>query len=123
MKNDTSAFIIDGRSRKYNRRGAIGSKLLEVLVQLMVLTPKDGGFESKPLSIRQLVQEIRDRYALIIDGTDEPRFKDADIKTHLAFKENVDALKNKLRQIGFYTDLSDASSLQKIRPRYKFTEK
>lgn len=123
MKNDTSAFIIDGRSRKYTRRGAIGSKLLEVLVQLLVLTPKDGGFESKPLSIRQLVQEIRDRYGLIIDGTDEPRFKNADIKTHLAFKENVDALKNKLRQIGFYTDLSDASSLQKIRPRYKFTEK
>lgn len=123
MKNETSAFIIDGRSRKYTRRGAIGSKLLEVLVQLLVLTPKDGGFESKPLSIRQLVQEIRDRYGLIIDGTDEPRFKDADIKTHLAFKENVDALKNKLRQIGFYTDLSDASSLQKIRPRYKFTEK
>lgn len=123
MKNDTSAFMIDGRSRKHARRGAIGSKLLEVLVQLLVLTPKDGGFESKPLSIRQLVQEIRNRYGLIIDGTDEPRFKDADIKTHLAFKDNVDALKNKLRQIGFYTDLSDASSLQKIRPRYKFTEK
>lgn len=123
MKNDTSALIIDGRSRKHARRGAIGSKLLEVLVQLLVLTPKEGSFESKPLSIRQLVQEIRDRYGLIIDGTDEPRFKDSDIKTHLAFKENVEALKNKLRQIGFYTDLSDASSLQKIRPRYKFTEK
>lgn len=123
MKNDTSALIIDGRSRKHTRRGAIGSKLLEVLVQLLVLTPKEGGFESKPLSIRQLVKEIRDRYGLIIDGTDELRFKDSDIKTHLAFKENVEALKNKLRQIGFYTDLSDASSLQKIRPRYKFTEK
>lgn len=122
MKNDTSALIIDGKSRKHTRRGAIGSKLLEVIVQLLVLTPKDGGFESKPLSIRQLVQEIRNRYGLIIDGSNEPRFKDADIKTHLAFKENVEALKNKLRQIGFYTDLSDASSLQKIRPRYKFTE-
>ncbi len=121
MKNEASALMIDGRSRKHPRRGAIGSKLLEVLVQLLVLRPKDGGgFESKPLSIRQLAKAIRDRYGLIIDGTDEPRFKDADIKTHLAFKENMDALKNKLRQIGFYTDLSDASSLQKIRPRYKF---
>ncbi len=121
MKNEPSALMIDGRSRKHPRRGAIGSKLLEVLVQLLVLQPKDGGgFESKPLSIRQLAKAIRDRYGLIIDGTDEPRFKDADIKTHLAFKENMDALKNKLRQIGFYTDLSDASSLQKIRPRYKF---
>lgn len=121
MKNEPSALMIDGRSRKHPRRGAIGSKLLEVLVQLLVLQPKEGGgFESKPLSIRQLAKAIRERYGLIIDGTDEPRFKDADIKTHLAFKENMNALKNKLRQIGFYTDLSDASSLQKIRPRYKF---
>lgn len=122
MKNETSALIIDGRSRKHPRRGAIGSKLLEVLVQLLVLNKKNdgGGFESRPLSIRELAMAIRKRYGLIIDGTDEPRFKDADIKTHLAFKENMEALKNKLRQIGFYTDLSDASSLQKIRPRYKF---
>ena len=121
MKNESSALIIDGRSRKHTRRGAIGSKLLEVLVQLLVLNQKDNGeLESRPLSIRQLAQEIRNRYGLIIDGTGEPRFKDADIKTHLAFKENMIALKNKLRQIGFYTDLSDASSLQKIRPRYKF---
>ena len=88
---------------------------------LFFIRGKDGGgFESKPLSIRELATAIRNRYGLIIDGTDEPRFKDADIKTHLAFKENMNALKNKLRQIGFYTDLSDASSLQKIRPRYKF---
>lgn len=121
MKNETSALMIDGRSRKHPRRGAIGSKLLEVLVQLLVLKPKEGGgFESRPLSIRELANAIKERYGLIIDGTDEPRFKDADIKTHLAFKENMNALKNKLRQIGFYTDLSDASSLQKIRPRYKF---
>lgn len=123
MKNTESALMIDGRSRKHQRRGAIGSKLLEVLVQLLVLTPKvGGGFNSNPLSIRQLIKSIRDRYGLIIDGSDEPRFSDADVKTHMAFKANVDALKSKLRQIGFYTDLSDASSLQKIRPRYKFND-
>lgn len=123
MKNETSAFIIDGRSRKHARRGALGSKLLEVLVQLLVLTPTASGFVSTPLSIKQLIEELRKRYGLIVDGTEELRFKDADINTHLAFKENVDALKNKLRQIGFYNDLSDASSMQKIRPRYKFTVK
>ena len=123
MKNEPSALIIDGRSRKHIRRGAIGSKLLEVLVQLLVLNQKESGeLESRPLSIRQLAKAIRNRYGLIIDGTDEPRFKNADIKTNLAFKENMEALKNKLRQIGFYTDLSDASSLQKIRPRYKFND-
>ena len=66
MKNTESALMIDGRSRKHQRRGAIGSKLLEVLVQLLVLTPKDGGgFSSNPLSIRQLIKSIRDRYGLI----------------------------------------------------------
>lgn len=123
MKNTESALMIDGRSRKHPRRGALGSKLLEVLVQLLVLTPKEGGgFTSNPLSIRQLIKNLRDRYGLVIDGSDEPRFADADVKTHMAFKTNVDALKSKLRQIGFYTDLSDASSLQKIRPRYKFND-
>ena len=123
MKNTESALMIDGRSRRHQRRGAMGSKLLEVLVQLLVLTPKTGGgFISNPLSIRELIREIRNRYGIIIDGTDEERFKDADVRTHLAFKTNVDALKSKLRQIGFYTDLSDASSLQKIRPRYKINE-
>lgn len=123
MKNTESSLMIDGKSRKHQRRGAIGSKLLEVLVQLLVLNPKTGGgFTSNPLSIRELIREIRSRYGIIIDGTDEERFKDADVRTQLAFKANVDALKSKLRQIGFFTDLSDASSLQKIRPRYKFND-
>ncbi|MCM1177658.1 MAG: hypothetical protein NC335_07940 [Bacteroides sp.] len=118
MKNQDSAFLADGRSRKHPRRAVIGSKLLEVLVQLVVLTPKDGLYESYSLSINELISRLRNRYGLIIDGTQEERFKDADITTHLAFRENVESLKNKLRQIGFYTDLSDASILQKIRPRY-----
>lgn len=122
MKNKESAFLMDGRSRKYPRRAVIGSKLLEVLVQLVVLNPKDGLYEMQSLSINELIQKLRHRYGLVIDGTSELRFKDADITTHLAFKENVEALKNKLRQIGFYTDLSDASIMQKIRPRYNVNE-
>ena len=55
---------------------------------------------------------------LIINGVNEARFEGADVETHAAFKENMEALKNKLRQIGFYTDMSDACLLQKIRPRY-----
>lgn len=123
MKNSESALMMDGRSRKHPRRGALGPKLLEVLVQLLVLNDKEGGgFTSNPLSIRELITKIRDRYGLIIDGSNEERFKNADVKTNMAFKANVEALKSKLRQIGFFTDLSDASSLQKIRPRYKFND-
>ena len=121
MKNTDYGFIADGRSRKHTRRAVLGSRLLETLVQLLVLKPKEaGGFTSQSLSIDELVSKLRNRYGIVINGINEPRFTDADLETHIAFKENVDAFKNKLRQIGFYTDLSDAYILQKIRPRYKF---
>lgn len=119
MKNSDSMLIADGRrSRKHPRRGVIGSKLLELMVQLLVLDERNGSYVSNSLSIEELANRIRDRYGLIINGLNEPRFCNADVETHAAFKENMDALKNNLRQIGFYTDLSDACILQKIRPRY-----
>lgn len=121
MKNSPSKLMADGRSRRHQRRGAIGSKLLETLVQILVLRPNADGktYQSRPLSIEELAQAIRQRYGLIINGMTEPRFANADIETHAAFAENMEALKDKLRQTGFYTDLSDSCVLQKIRPRYK----
>jgi hypothetical protein len=121
MKNTDTAFIADGRSRRHTRRAVIASRLLETLVQILVLEQEDNKFVSKSLSIEELIDKIRNRYGIIINGLNEPRFANADVQTHLAFKENVEAFKNKLRQIGFYTDLSDAYILQKIRPRYKFS--
>ena len=119
MKNTETAFIADGRSKRHPRRAVLGSRLVETLVQLLVLEIEDNKFVSKPLSIDQLIEKLRGRYGIIINGLDEVRFANTDVQTHLAFKENVEAFKNKLRQIGFYTDLSDANILQKIRPRYK----
>jgi len=121
MKNTDYGFMADGRSRKHPRRAVLGSRLLETLVQLLVLEPKEGtGFSSHSLSIDDLISKLRSRYGIVINGLNEAKFSEADMETHHAFKENVDAFKNKLRQIGFYTDLSDAYILQKIRPRYKF---
>lgn len=111
------------RSRRHPRRGAMGSKLLETIVQLLVLKEDGkGSYTSNSLSIEELAKKIRQRYGLIINGIDEPRFANADVQAHAAFKENMDAFRNKLRQIGFYSDLSDACILQKIRPRYKIDD-
>ena len=89
------------------------------MVQILVLNPDGNGqYESRSLSIDELAEKIRQRYGLIINGVNDPRFAEADVETHAAFNENMEALKNKLRQIGFYTDMSDACLLQKIRPRY-----
>ena len=119
MKNTETAFIADGRSKKHPRRAVLGSRLVETLVQLLVLEIEENKFVSKPLSIDELINRLRERYGIIINGLNEVRFANTDVQTHLAFKENIEAFKNKLRQIGFYTDLSDANILQKIRPRYK----
>jgi len=123
MKNTTSQLLADSRSKRHPRRGVMGSKLLETLVQILVLQKEENGsYRTRSLSIDELSKLIRDRYGLIINGIAEPRFANADVMVHNAFKINNEAFKDKLRQIGFYTDLSDACILQKIRPRYKFGE-
>lgn len=123
MKNSSSMLFADSRSVRHKRRGALGSKLLETMVQILVLKEKDnGGYETRSLSIDDLANAIRDRYGLIINGIGEERFADADVETNAAFCTNMEAFKNKLRQIGFYTDMSDACILQKIRPRYKLED-
>lgn len=119
QKNNERGFLAQGRSRKHQRRYVLGTRLLETLVQILVLYSDGQNFQTKSLSVEELIKKIRERYGLIINGLSEERFKDADLNTHLAFKENVEAFKLKLRQIGFYNDLSDAYILQRIRPRYE----
>lgn len=123
QKNNERGFMAQGRSRKHPRRFVLGTRLLETLVQILVLESKDKQFQTRSLSIEELVMNIRERYGLVINGLSEERFSDADLQTHLAFKENMEAFKMKLRQIGFYSDLSDAYILQRIRPRYELNAK
>lgn len=118
QKNNDRGFMAQGRSKKHPRRFVLGTRLLETLVQIMVLEVSENKFTTRSLSIEELITNLKDRYGLVINGLSEERFKNADIDTHLAFKENVEAFKLKLRQIGFYSDLSDAYILQRIRPRY-----
>jgi hypothetical protein len=119
QKNNERGIMAQGRSRKHPRRFVLGTRLLEALVQILVLESKNNQFNTKTLSIEELIENIRNRYGLVINGLNEDRFNNADLQTHLAFKENVEAFKVKLRQIGFYSDLSDAYILQRIRPRYQ----
>lgn len=123
QKNNERGFMAQGRSRKHPRRFVLGTRLLETLVQILVLESKEDKFYTKTLSIEELAGNIRERYGLIINGLNEERFVNADLQTHLAFKENMEAFKMKLRQIGFYNDLSDAYILQRIRPRYELNAK
>ncbi|ALU27410.1 hypothetical protein [Myroides odoratimimus] len=119
QKNNDRGFLAQGRSKKHPRRFVLGTRLLEALVQIQVLHLEEGKFITKNVSIEDLMENLKNRYGLVINGLNEEEYRNADVNTNLAFKENVDAFKSKLRQIGFYNDMSDAYILQKVRPRYE----
>jgi hypothetical protein len=118
-KNNERGFMAQGRSKKHPRRFVLGTRLLEALTQINLLENQNDSLQPKAVSIEELMGIFRERYGLIINGLEDSKFSGADLTTIQAFKENVEAFKNKLRQIGFCNDLSDAFILQKIRPRYE----
>lgn len=112
--NREEGFLQGGRGRK--RKYVLGNVLLEVLVQLAVVDADHKGFNTKPITIVSFVEWLKNRYGIYINewpsGSDSP-------ETAKALANNFNALKDRLRQLGFYTDLSDASNSQVIKPRFK----
>jgi len=109
-----SGFLMGGRGRK--RKYVLGNQLLELLVQLSVVGHNQKrGFFTQPIAITDFVEFLKKRYGLLIDcdkGAEETP------EGAKALENNFNALKTRLRQLGFYTDLSDASNSQVIRPRF-----
>jgi len=112
--NREDGFLQGGRGRK--RKYVLGNLLLEVLVQLAVVSADPKGFKTQPITIVSFVEWLRDRYGIYINevpgGSDSPEIAKA-------LSKNFAALKERLRQLGFYTDLSDASNSQVIKPRFR----
>lgn len=111
--NREDGFLQGGRGR--NRKYVLGNILLEVLVQLAVVSADYKGFKTQPITIVSFVEWLKERYGIYINewpnGSDSP-------ETAKALTNNFNALKDRLRQLGFYTDLSDASNSQVIKPRF-----
>lgn len=112
--NKEEGFLQGGRGKK--RKYVLGNLLLEVLVQLAVVGADKRGFKTQPITIISFVEWLKNRYGIYINewpgGSDSPEIA-------RALNNNYEALKNRLRQLGFYTDLSDASNSQVIKPRFK----
>lgn len=115
--NRDEGFLHGGRGQK--RKYVMGSQLLELLVQLAVVDARrrygQVEFYTKPITITEFVKWLRDRYGMLIDTTETT--SDSPDVAH-ALEANYSALKDRLRQLGFFTDLSDASISQVIRPRF-----
>lgn len=118
MKNQETGLMRQGKGKGNERRWYLGSRLLEMLVQIAVLEPVGHGagarFRSRPILVDEFVDWLRARYGLVL----APRWQDATIQEYEAFNANLRHLRDRLREIGFYTDLSDAYNAQAIRPRY-----
>ena len=104
------------------RRFVLDSRLLEVLLQIAVLRTSADGFHTGELRVDELLVFLRERYGIFIDQL--PRgdgFATTSIEDQRALRDNVRAFTGRLREVGFYRDLSDAYVTQTITPRYTIT--
>ncbi len=120
LKNKDNGLL--SQPTRKRRRFVLGSKLLEVLLQLAVLTQKDNAFLTRELQIEELLVFLFERYGICIDRV-PPSSQGSSILDKRALRLNVEAFKRRLREIGFYEDLSDAYITQKITPRYQITQR
>jgi hypothetical protein len=120
---DLERGFLAGRGRA-KRRFVIGNELLEVLIQLAVLEQRqsDAKFQTHPIPIRQFVDWLGGRYGLLVDRLSLQGDEPEDEQVNRALAGNFEALKVRLRQLGFFTDLADASNSQVISPRFPISD-
>ena len=101
------------------RRFALSSHLLEVLLQISVLESSGPKFATRELLMDELLTFLRERYGIYVDRLPPgDGFGTPSINNLAALRENRKNFESRLREIGFYRDLSDAFVTQTIAPRY-----
>jgi hypothetical protein len=118
LKNKENGLLVQSRKKGSSRRFVMGSKLLEVLLQIAVLKVENGQFVSTSIRVEDILAVLKNRYGLYIDKLPEKNGYDNSIYDQRALRSNAETFKRRIREIGFYEDLSDAYVTQKITPRY-----
>ena len=120
LKNRPGSLVTQPRARSAQRRFVFDSRALEVLLQIAVLRPGGRrGFHTVEVRIEDLLATLRTRYGLYIDALPEgDGFGAPSVADRQALRLNADAFKARLREVGFYRDLSDAYVTQTISPRF-----
>jgi len=124
LKNRPGALLSQGRTRNAPRCFVLDSRLLEVLLQIAVLKPGGRlGYHTGELRIDELLVFLRERYGLHIDQLPHgDGFGVPGIGDRQALRGNATAFVSRLRELGFYRDLSDAYVTQTVTPRYRIGE-
>jgi hypothetical protein len=122
LKNSESGLLRQSRAKGSPRWFVLGSRLLEVLLQIAVLEQKGNSFVTREIRVDKLIIFLRERYGLYIDRLPiGDGFSQPSITDRQALRKNVAAFKTRLREIGFFQDLSDAYVTQTVTPRYTIT--
>lgn len=104
------------------RRFVLDARLLEVLLQVSLLRESgdgSGNLGTAPMRVDEFLALLRERYGLHIDQLpDSDGFFGAHLDDQAALRANSAAFLNRLREIGYYQDMSDAYLTQTITPRY-----
>jgi hypothetical protein len=117
QKNSENGLLRQGYGKRNSRRYAIASGLLETLVQIAVLEQNgNNGYRTRSIRVDDFIEWLQNRYGIHIGNL--PGDSESSITDLEALRINVQNFKARLREIGFYTDLSDAYISQVIRPRY-----
>lgn len=116
-KNRPGGFLRQTAGRRTPRWFVLGSRLLEMLVQLALIErDPSGSLQARPMLIDDFVEWLRTRYGFVIYA---PAHRSVPPDEQVAWRRNEQALRERLHQIGFFTDLSDAYNSQTLRPRYE----
>ena len=120
LKNRPGAMITQPAVKNGRRRFMLDSRLLEVLLQIAVLRPGGTlGYHTGEMRVDEVLTFLRTRYGIFIDRLPADGFGPASIADRGALRQNAAAFTNRLREIGFYRDLSDAYVTQTVSPRYE----
>jgi hypothetical protein len=114
-RNLDSGLLAGSQRRREDNYYTLGTQMLETLVQLLILRPSDPP-ASRPLDIYDFVKQLKDRYGIWID--EPPPDLDQSYEARQAAQMNFAALKEKLRQVGFFRAVTDARRMQRLRQQY-----
>ena len=112
---NTPFGVMHPGNRKEPNHYVLSNPVVEALVHSQTVTRNSGLRERRP-AVREFLRELREAYGLYVDGV--PRSLDPTGGPRSLRDGNLRALKERLRLLGLFREVSDAEAMQRIRPRY-----
>lgn len=116
QKNKPGGFLRQSAGARSPRWFVLGGQLLETLAQIAVIDQTSGVVRSKPMLIDDFLQWLRSRYGFVVYA---PAYRAVPPEEYNAWRTNERVFRERLQQVGYFTDLSDAFNSQTIRPRFE----